>query len=74
MQDDESFSALPERKGGVKVTINPDVVSGKGDKKNPPPRIRGRILKKIGNDILFRKNCSTICAGGLNFSVRNGKR
>ena len=25
-RDDESFSALPGRKGRVKVTINPDVV------------------------------------------------
>jgi hypothetical protein len=32
-RDDEYFSALPERKGGVKVTINPD--SRKGDKENP---------------------------------------
>ena len=35
-QDDELFSALPERKGGVKVTINPDDVPGTGVKKNPP--------------------------------------
>jgi hypothetical protein len=45
---------------------------GAGKKKSPLEIREG--LKKIGNDILFHKNCSTICAGGLNFSVRNGKR
>ena len=30
-------------------------------------------LIKVGDDLLSH-NCSTIGAGGLNFSVRNGKR
>ena len=38
------------------------------------PRLTTRVLKKIGDDILSHKNCSTICASGLNDSVRNGKR
>ncbi len=29
---------------------------------------------KVGGDLLSHKNCSTIGANGLNFSVRNGKR
>ena len=40
-------------------------------KKNPTARLG---LKKIGDDILSHKNCSTICASGLNDSVRKGKR
>lgn len=40
-------------------------------KKNPAIRLG---LKKIGDDILSHKNCSTICASGLNDSVRKGKR
>ena len=31
------------------------------------------LLFKVGDDLLSR-DCSTIGAGGLNFSVRNGKR
>ena len=31
------------------------------------------LLIKVGDDLLSH-NCSTIGAGGLNFSVRNGKR
>ena len=42
-----------------------------GQKKNPAVRLG---LKKIGDDILSHKNCSTICASGLNDSVRKGKR
>ena len=32
-----------------------------------------RLLIKVGDDLLSH-NCSTIGAGRLNFSVRNGKR
>jgi hypothetical protein len=41
--DDACFSALPERKGEVKVRINPDVVPGGGIKKIPS-RILGKGL------------------------------
>ena len=40
-------------------------------KKNPADELG---LKKVGDDILSHKNCSTICASGLNDSVRKGKR
>ena len=32
------------------------------------------LLLKGGGHLLSRMHCSTIGAGGLNFSVRNGKR
>ncbi len=38
------------------------------------PVFSGPGLGKIGDDILFRNECSIICANGLNYSVRNGKR
>jgi hypothetical protein len=47
------------------------VAGGERAKKNPAVRLG---LKKIGDDILSHKNCSTICASGLNDSVRKGKR
>ena len=37
------------------------------------PLISEGLLIKVGDDLLSH-NCSTIGAGGLNFSVRNGKR
>jgi hypothetical protein len=36
-------------------------------------RGKGGIVFKVG-DVLLSHDCSTIGAGGLNFSVRNGKR
>jgi hypothetical protein len=47
-------------------------------KKSPPPTIEPQ-LKKLGFHKERRRHtlpqdCSTICAGGLNFSVRDGKR
>ena len=42
-------------------------------KKREPRLLRGGV--QIGDDILSQGYClSTICAGELNFSVRNGKR
>ena len=38
------------------------------------PRLLTGVLINSGNDILSHNECSTICAGGLNDSVRNGKR
>jgi hypothetical protein len=35
---------------------------------------KGMEFQKNGDDLLSHNNCSTIGAGGLNFSVRNGKR
>ena len=37
------------------------------------PQLPEGLLFKVGDDLLSRE-CSTIGAGGLNFSVRNGKR
>jgi hypothetical protein len=38
------------------------------------PDVKTGVFKNFGDDILSHRNCSTICAGGLNYSVRNGKR
>ena len=46
MQDEGYFSALLAGKGGVKVTINPDVVHGKGIKKTPTSGNRRGDFKK----------------------------
>ena len=43
-------------------------------KKDKPRLDKNRGLDKIGDDLLSHKKCSTIGAGRLNFSVRNGKR
>ena len=42
--------------------------------KNPFDSIKNRRGLKNGDDLLSHNNCSTIGAGGLNFSVRKGKR
>ena len=55
----------------AKGTRKSNAAGGEKAKKNPAVRLG---LKKIGDDILSHKNCSTICASGLNDSVRKGKR
>ena len=40
--------------------------------KKKPRKIGASMV--VGNDLLSHINCSIIGAGGLNFSVRNGKR
>ena len=47
-------------------------IFGFGAKRKPLDFSRGFLIK-VGDDLLSH-NCSTIGAGGLNFSVRNGKR
>jgi hypothetical protein len=44
-----------------------------GGLKIKKPRISPGLHIKVGDDLLSH-SCSTIGAGGLNFSVRNGKR
>jgi hypothetical protein len=44
-----------------------------GIKTKNPDLFKVRV-KKDGGDILSHNKCSTICADGLNYSVRNGKR
>ena len=65
---------IAEHSGDMNLRIKVWKNSSAGEeraKKNPAYRLG---LKKIGNDILSHKNCSTICASGLNDSVRKGKR
>ena len=67
---DRFYDAFSNWKLRIKVSKNRSWGRGRA-KKNPAP---GLGLKKIGDDILSHKNCSTICASGLNDSVRKGKR
>ncbi len=46
--------------------------SNRYKQKNPSQIVKG--FSKEGGDILSHRDGSTICANGLNYSVRNGKR